>query len=398
MRLTTKAIENLRPGPARREIPDPHMPGLYLIQQPSGSRSWAVRYRLTGRTRKHTIGSWPVIDLATARQLAAKALRAVAEGKDPGHAKSEARAAAPDTVERVVAEFLERHVRRNCRPRTIAERERQFRNHVLPRWRNRPVAAISRRDAVKLLDEIVDVGPVAANRLCTTLGAFFRWCAARDIIAVSPMMGMRAPSVERPRDRVLTANELAAVWRASDKIGFPFGDVVKLLLLTGARRGEVAGMQWSEIDLERGLWTLPAARAKNAREHVVPLSDSALEILAAVPRVYAPCVFTSGVGTVAYTDGKRAIDALLPPDMPRWTLHDIRRSVVTHMAEIGVQPHVIEAVLNHVSGHKAGVAGIYNRAVYAAEKAAALARWAVHIEQITGEPATVVPLKARARR
>jgi integrase len=379
MKFTAKLVQNLRPGTARREIPDAHMPGLYLILQPSGSRSWAVRYRFNGKTRKHTIGRWPAVDLATARQLAAKALRSVAEQKDPGHAKAEARAAPPDTVGRVVGEFLDRHVRRNCRPRTIAERERQFRNHVLPRWRDRPIGTITRRDAVKLLDEIVDVGPVAANRLCTTLGAFFRWCVARDIVAINPMIGVRPPSVERPRDRVLTANELAAVWRAADRIGFPFGDVVKLLILTGQRRAEVAGMQWSELDLERAQWTLPAARVKNAREHVVPLSDSALEILATVPRVYAPRIFTSGVGTVAYTDGKRAIDALLPPDMPRWTLHDLRRSAVTHMAEIGVQPHVIEAVINHVSGHKAGVAGIYNRSTYAVERRAALSRWADHV-------------------
>jgi integrase len=379
MKLTTKTIENLRPGTARLEIPDALMPGLYLVLQPSGARSWAVRYRYAGRTRKHTVGAWPAIDLATARRLAAKALRAVAEGKDPGHTKSETRAAAPDTVGRVVEEFLERHVRRNCRPRTIAERERQFRNHVLPRWRGRLVSDIGKRDVVKLLDEVMDAGPVAANRLRTTLATFFAWCLARDIIQATPMTGVRAPAVEHTRARVLTDDELVLVWRAAEQIGFPFGNVVRLLILTGQRRSEVAGMQWSELDLEQALWTLPGARVKNARQHTVPLSDPAIAILEAVPRIYTPCVFTSGKGTVAYTDGKQAIDALLPPDLPHWTLHDVRRTTVTRMADIGVQPHVIEAVINHVSGHKAGTGGIYNRSTYAIERRAALSRWADYV-------------------
>jgi integrase len=396
MKLTTKLIENLRPGPVRREIPDAHMPGLYLVLQPTGARAWAVRYRAAGRTRKHTIGSWPAIELATARRLAAAAMRSVAEGRDPGHAKVEARERATGAINSVINEFLDRHVRRNCRPRTIAERERQFRNHVVPQWRGRVIDTITRRDVVRLLDEVMDAGPVAANRLRSTLTTFFGWCVARDIVTASPMIGVRSPAVERSRDRVLSDGELAMIWRAADRIGFPVGPVVKLLILSGQRRSEVAGMQWAELDLERAVWTIPATRVKNRREHVVPLAPAAMEIIKAVPRVYSPGVFTGGgKGVIDFAGGKRAIDAMLPASTPRWTLHDLRRTCVTRMVDIGVQPHVVEAVINHVSGHKGGVAGIYNRSTYAPEKAMALARWAAHVEQIISGDAVIVPLARR---
>src|SRR5262249_52752960 len=158
------------------------LPGLYLIQQPSGAKGWAVRYRHQGVTRKHTLGSYPAIDLKAARTLASKALRAVAEGRDPGREKVLARTAKADSVERVVEEFFERHVRRSNRPRTAQETERLLRQHVLPRWRGRMVHEITRRDVLDILDRVVDGGaPIAANRVLAAVRKFFNWAIARDI-------------------------------------------------------------------------------------------------------------------------------------------------------------------------------------------------------------------------
>jgi integrase len=265
--LTARTIETVRPGRQRREIPDKHMPGLYLVLQPSGAKSWAVRYRHAGTPRKHTIGSYPAIDLKSAREFASKALRAVAEGRDPGREKAQERAA-PDTVEAVAAQFIERHCKRANRPSTAQATERQVRLYVLPRWRGRLARDITRRDVLDVLDRVVDSGkPIAANRVLAAVRKMFAWAVSRDIIAASPCAGVKPPAAECSRDHVLTDSELRKVWQAADKVGGPFGALVQLLILTGQRRDEVAGMKWPEIDLEARLWTLLPERVKNNEKH-----------------------------------------------------------------------------------------------------------------------------------
>jgi integrase len=380
MRLTVRSVETLRPGTVRREIPDGHMPGLYLIVQPSGARSWAVRYRHHGQSRKHTLGSYPAIDLKAARALAGKALRAVAEGHDPGREKFLARTAKADSVDHVVEEFLERHVRRSNRPRTAQGTERLLRQHVLPHWRGRLVHEITRRDVLKILDHVVDGGaPIAANRTLAAVRKFFNWCVARDILAASPCAGVKPPSAERARDRVLSDDELRLVWAAADKIGGTFGPLVKLLALTGQRRDEVARMRWDELNLDTRLWTLPPARTKNNQPHEVPLSKAALTVLQNVPRIAgSPFVLTANGGASpvsGYSKGKHRLDALLPGDMPPWRLHDLRRTAASGMARLGINLPVIEKVLNHASGSFAGIVGVYQKHSFAGEKAAALSAW-----------------------
>ena len=178
------------------------MPGLYLVVQPSGAKGWAVRYRYAGTPRKHTLGAYPAIDLKTARDLASKALRAVAEGRDPGREKIQQRAVKPDTVETVARQFLERHCKRANRPRTARETQRLLDLHVLPRWRSRLMREITRRDVLDLLDRVVDGGkPIAANRTFSAVRKMFNWAVARDIIAASPCAGVKPPTAERSRDR-----------------------------------------------------------------------------------------------------------------------------------------------------------------------------------------------------
>jgi len=400
-RLTVRSVEAAKPGPVRQEIPDNFLPGLYLIVQPSGAKGWAVRYRHQGASRKHTLGSYPAIDLKAARALASKALCAVAEGRDPGREKILARAAKADSVDRIVEEFLERHVRRSNRPRTVEGTERLLRRHVLPRWRGRMVHEITRRDVLDVLDRIVDGGaPIAANRVFAAVRKFFNWCVARDIIAASPCAGVKPPTVERARDRVLSDDELKLVWQAADKVGYPFGPLVQLLTLTGQRRDEVARLRWEEIDFDKRLWTLPRERTKADRPHEVPLSDGVLDVLQAVPRVAgSPFVLATNNGASpvsGYSSGKHRLDALLPADMLPWRLHDLRRTCASGLARLGINLPVIEKVLNHISGSFAGIVGVYQRHNFADEKRQALEAWGRHLDMlITGKPAKVLSLRRR---
>jgi integrase len=401
VRLTVKTVEAMRSSAERREIPDTHMPGLYLVLQPSGAKSWAVRYRHQGISRKHTIGAYPALGLKDARELGSKALRAVAEGRDPGREKAEARSARIDSVDRVAEEFLERHVRRSNRIRTQEETERLFRLHILPRWRGRMIRDVSRRDVIEMVDRVVDGGsPVAANRALTVTKTFFNWCVARDILTASPAQGVKPPTVEKSRDRVLDDAELKLVWEAAGQVGYPFGTMTRLLIATGQRRDEVAKMRWEEIDLERRLWTLPRERVKADRPHEVPLSAIALEVLKAVPRLAgSPYVLTTNgaAPSSGFAKNKRKLDGLLPAGMPAWRLHDARRSVASGMAQLGVPVHVTEAVLNHRSGTISGVAAVYNRYDYRVEKAQALETWGRHVQGlISGKHAKVVRLGKRS--
>jgi integrase len=383
-RLTIRSVEAMKPRPVRQEIPDSFLPGLYLIQQPSGAKGWAVRYRHQGVPRKLTLGSYPALGLKDARELGAKALRAVAEGRDPGREKILARAAKADSVDRIVEEFLERHVRRSNRPRTAQGTERLLRQHVLPRWRGRMVHEITRRDVLKILDHVVDGGaPIAANRTFAAVRKFFNWCVARDILAASPCAGVKPPTSERARDRVLSDDELRLVWTAADKLGGTFGPLVKLLALTGQRRDEVARMRWDELDLDTRLWTLPRARTKNNQPHEVPLSKAALTVLQNVPRIAgSPFVLAANGGASpvsGYSKGKHRIDALLPADLPPWRLHDLRRTCASGLARLRINLPVIEKVLNHTSGSFAGIVGVYQKHSFADEKRHALEAWGRHI-------------------
>ena len=404
--LTIKALENLKPAGRRREVSDGGMPGLYFVIQPSGKQSWAYRYRFNGRPRKWTIGPCPAIDLKTARELAREALRKVAAGADPCTEKKAAKAAALvptglDLIETVTSRFIAQHAKRQLKPATAAEIERLLGREIVGPWRGRRLSQITRADIHDLLDGIVARGsPVTANRTLAWLRRMCAWAIERGLIEVSPCAGIRAPSAETSRDRVLSDDELKAVWLAADGLGAPYNAFVKLLILTGARRSEVAGMTWSEIDTASRVWTLPAARAKNATEYQIPLSDSAVQILQALPRIAdSDLVFTlSGrVPIRGFHNIKTRIDALMRAGAP-WTLHDLRRSFASGCARLGIAIHIVEAALNHKSGSIRGIAAVYNRYDYCTEKCTAMTAWARHVETIvSGETAANVVELATAR-
>lgn len=417
---TDLKVKNLRPGATRREFPDGRIGGLYFVLQPSGARSWAVRYRTGGKPAKFTIGAYPAIDLATARRLAQKALGEVAEGQDPAANKQAAKAAAReskrdqnDLVERVVEQFIERHAK--PKTRDWRETERMLKNKVVKAWRGRRLSQIGRADVHALLDDIIDAGaPIAANRTFAQLRKMCGWAVERGILNQNPCQGMRAPSVEKARDRVLSDDEIRLVWRAFEQVGWPFGPMAKILLLTGARRNEVAEIPWDEIDLDKRLWTLPETRSKTRHAHEIPLSDAAIDVLKSVPRfddARIDFVFTTTGRTPisGFSRAKSLIDAaiveIMRADDPEsvtslepWTLHDLRRTVATNLQRLGIKLEVTESVLGHISGSRAGVVGIYQRHDFADEKRAALDAWSRKLDQIvTGKSVDNIVELTKAR-
>ena len=410
--LTVRAIDTLAKPATRREVPDGLVNGLYLVLQPSGAKSWAVRYRAAdGRPRKYTIpGTYPAIDLKSARELAQSVLVEVAKGGDPAAAKKAARSGAKapadrDLVECVVDQFIERYAKANQKAETAAENRRLLVREVVGPWRGRRLGEVTRADVHELLDAVVDRGsPVAANRILAALRRMCNWAVERGIIAASPCDKVKPPTAEKSRDRVLSDDELRRLWAATDAIGWPSGPLVRLLLLTGQRRDEVGRMRWREVDLDAALWTIPKERAKNGQAHAVPLSAPALAILRALPRIdggkgSTDYVFTtSGKTPVSgYSNAKDALDRRMGEDTPAWVLHDLRRTAATGMARLGVALPGIEKILNHTSGSFGGVVGVYQRHDYAAEKRHALDAWGGFVERLVDEPGgNVVALAARA--
>jgi integrase len=427
-RLTAKTVENIKPSAARREVPDGEIRGMYLCVQPTGAKSYVLRYRYAGKPRKLTIGP-AEMGLGEARKLAASARVAIATGRDPAHDKTAGRTAAKeavreagrakrDSVEAVVAEFIEKHVRRANKPSTAKEYERLLEKEIVAPWRGRRLSDISRRDVNRLLDDIVERGaPIGANRILAILRKLCKWAVSREIIEHSPCEGVLARSTETPRDRVLDDRELRLVWQAADTLGWPFNAVVKLLVLTGARRSEVAGMAWAEVDLDRKLWSLPASRTKNKRPHALPLPTTAIDILKSLPRIEnrGGFVFPAGftrqatrgpVSVSGFSAPKRRLDRAIAKlaeaegsaPLAQFGFHDLRRSCASGMAKLGVDLHVIERCLNHASGTFGGIVGVYQKHRFEDGMRRAMDAWAAHIERlVTGAEASNVVELATAR-
>lgn len=396
----------------RRETPDHKVTGLYKITQPSGKQSWAFRYRFQRKNRKLTLGPFPLLDLAAARARAIRAATAVLDGRDPAAEKVAARRAsaeAPpsDEVEHVVKQFISYYCKRHLRPRTAQEVERLLTKEIVPVWQGRSLAQIGRPDVNELLDRIVERGaPAVANSTLSWTHRLCAWSAKQGILATNPCAGIEPPAPTRERDRLLPDSELAAIWKAAEGLERPYEALIKLLILTGARRQEIANMRWSELNFEDraegggrpqgGVWVLPKERSKNNHALVLPLPAAAVDILArlrasesTLPRV-GPGDFvltTTGRNPIsAFSVTKKQLDARLPTDMEPWVIHDLRRAFASGCARLGVGVHVVEAVLNHRSGTIKGIARVYNRYSYEVEKRHALELWARHIATIvTGE-------------
>lgn len=394
-KLTQLAVDRMRPDPAKRiEVSDDLLPQLRLVIQPSGARSWAVRTRINGRTAKLTLGDARALNLAKARTAARAKLTEIVEGRDPRAEKRRAKA----TTLGGVAELYLRDRAGELRPKTQAERERHLRRDWAP-LHHRPLGSITRRDIAERLVELKDAhGPIAANRSRSTLHQVYAWALARDLVEANPVAATQRPTRrETTRDRVLSLQELRKLWAVTES-GSDYDAIVRLLMLSGQRREEVAGMRWGELDLACGRWLIPGERSKNRRPHVVVLSRQMVDIIEVRPGENGrELVFGSGDGGFSgWSRSRRRLDRTCQLAAP-WTLHDLRRSFVTHLAEIGIAPAVIEAVVNHMSGIKSGVAGVYNRAEHLPERARVMQLWADHLLSAIDSDEKVVAFGASAR-
>jgi integrase len=381
---------------------DDDLPGFGARLRVDGKPSWVVQYKAGGATRRMKIGLLAELDAGQARDAAAAVLAKVRLGGDPQADKRQERALNAEKLGGAIEIYLAARERTRGeagnRDRTLDELKRYLQDPHGVYWRplhKLPVTVVSRRDIARQRAIIeVNSGRVAAKQAKSSITAFFSWAVQQGLLESSPAIGIedtRTPS----RDRVLSDAELADVWRAC--ADDDYGKVARLLLLTGCRREEIGALQWSEIDLDNDTITLPASRTKNNRAHIIPLSGAAREIIQAIcPRAGTAHLF-GRTGFTNWHQGKRKLDRRIAEGrgeaLAPWRLHDLRRSAATGMAELGVQPHVVEAALNHVSGAKAGVAGTYNRASYDREKRTALALWSDHILAFAERrPSTVTPL------
>jgi integrase len=378
---------------------DDDLKGFGLRLRAGGKRTWLIQYRIGKKQRRLRLGTVATLDADKARQAAKERLAAVELGHDPQADKAKARARAAVTLGSLVDRFLAFK-----QPVLRANSYRASRLYLQIHWRplhGLPMHEVSRRDVASRLVEIVTAnGPVAASRARAALSSLFSWAVREGLCESNVVAATNEPAQPKSRDRVLTDGELAEIWAACRDDDH--GRIVKLALLTGARREEVGAMTWSELDLESGTLSIPGERTKNHRPHLIPLVAFALAVIEPVPRrdgndhLFGKTANGfNGWAAAKYKLDARILEARrkaaekagkpldeVKPMMP-WRLHDLRRTAATSMADqLGIQPHIIEAVLNHFSGHKSGVAGIYNKAGYSAEKRQALALWADHIRSV----------------
>lgn len=382
-RTVTASSPKLLSGKNEAIYFDDDVAGFGLRLRSAGSRTWIYQYWMGDRSRRMTLGKWPKLSASKARELVDSLAAKVALGQDPAEEKFESRVRR-ETFGEIAALFLVRQSKR-LKPRSLVEVERHLNVHAKS-LHSISVAKLDRRAVSELLTEISTTsGPVASNRVRATISAMLNWAMKAGMAEANPAAFTNKES-ESSRSRVLSANELREIWAALPS--GDYGTILKLLILTGLRRAEIGGLRWSEIDLKHGAITLPPDRVKNGRQHIIPMSKPVRSLIAAIPRKEGrDFVFGYGSGGFAgWGMCKDRLDASLSsPDA--WTVHDLRRTVATTMAEIGIAPHIVEAVLNHASGHKGGIAGVYNRASYDKEKREALTLWGDHVLKIVGEGA-----------
>lgn len=389
-RLTDRTVDAAKPNPDKRiEIADELIPAFRLVIQPSGRKSWAVRYLYKRKQKKLTLGSYPTLNLADARYAARDALMEVSKGTDPAETKRRAKLEVADDnrdmIRVVFEDFFTRHVSKN---KSAKETRRIWEKEMLPKWGDMKIQDITKRDVIELLDGIVDRGsPIMANRAMASIRKLFNWAVSRDVLQFSPVQGVTPPGTEHSRKRFLNDDEIRWLWKAAEELRAPFGQFYQMLLLTGQRLSEVAAMTDSELN--NGIWTIPASRTKNGNEQAIPLSGSAVDVLASVPRISGSEGYyftTTGRTPISgFTSMKKRMVEQMhvvarrdQPDIviPHWTPHDLRRTVASGMGRLGISLQVAEKCLNHISGSLGGIAGVYNRYDYADEMEAAFEVWA----------------------
>jgi integrase len=387
MKLTAKSIAGLSLG-ERSDIihfdDDLAGFGYRLRRSPSGkvNASWIVQYRRGGASRRVLLGAGNVISADQARTAAKTILAKVQLGEDPQQAKSDRRSRDQLSVRAMVDEFLEQR-RPRLRPKTYNELVRYLTGPYLRQLHGMAVDSVTRKDVASALVRMQrQHTPIVMGLARTALSSFFVWCLQMGLCEANPVLGTPQPERVKSRERVLSDEELAAIWNAA--INQDYARIIRLLILTGCRRQECGGMTWGELDFARGVWVIPSDRTKNHRNHTLPLLPMMLDIIETVPHRAGRAHLFGDRAKVGFGDwgrSKTALDRLCPLEKP-WVIHDIRRSVATGMINRGVTPFVVEAVLNHFSGHRAGIAGVYNKSSYEREIRSALVLWHDHMRTL----------------
>jgi len=400
VKFTVKTTAGVKlEGKPERIVFDDDIKGFGLRVREGGSQTWIYQYRIGSKQRRMVLGSATSVPLTVARENAGRLEARVKLGGDPAMDKETARRNADETFGVLVDRYLAAR-QSKWRPNTGREVRRHLTKYAKSLHRF-PIAAVSQLNISNLLDTLAkESGDATSNRVRANLSTFFSWAIKKGIdLPKGNVASYTEKQKENSRARVLSDGEFKTIWGACHDDAFRA--ILKLLLLTGQRKSEIGFLRWDEVRDEQIL--LPGARTKNKRDHAVPLSDAAKEILErfhADGRTHVFCRYDTGFG--GWNTAKLELDARIAKagkSLEHWTLHDLRRTAATRMADLGVQPHIVEAVLNHVSGHKADVAGIYNRATYDKEKREALNLWADHVmAKVEGRAANVLPLKRASCR
>jgi integrase len=403
MKLTSKAVAALMlPSGKDDHIEwDDDLPGFGYRLRKSGDkigRSWVAQYRHAGQTRRMTLGSASVLSSEQARGEAKRILAQAALRQDPASERKRKAASDRFTFTALAEQYLAAK-KPDVRDRTFTEMQRYLQSSAyFGPLHNVPIDSIMRRDiAARVLAIKPKHGQVAAARARTAVSAMYTWAMENGLAETNPTIGTEKPKAPPSRDRVLSDQELVAIWKATGE-ETDFNRIVRLLIATGQRRSEVGGMCWSEIDIERGIWIIPSGRAKNNREHQVPLGSLALNIIKTVPHVVdRDLLFGARTdrGFTSWAEHTRALRARLGDQVKPFVLHDARRTAATRLCDIGIEPHHVETLLNHQSGHKRGVAGVYNKSKYAVAVQNAVAVWDRHLKSVIEgrEQRNVIPIR-----
>jgi integrase len=414
-KFTQDAVARFQPQEKEVTYWDLMLPGFGVRVSPKGRKTWIVVYRVKdGRQRMETLGTIATVPkVEAARNLARASMIKARAGTDPIDERREAAAAdaAKPTVNYIADGYLARLMERR-RASTVFHTRRIIDLRVRPKWGDRYASEITRAQVRAVVEEVMakplrkKVGRPTAEA-STTLGIIermFGYAVAEDLMTENPAKGIANPHILTARDRVLSDDEIKLFWSACEQLGWPYGPLFKLLLVTGQRRQEVASMRWSELDLDKRLWSLPKERTKNNKAHDIPLSDAAVEIVEGLCNL-GPLVFPaprSGHSVQHYSDARQRLDAIMGREcdpIPHWVLHDLRRTAATGLQRLGIRLEVTEACLNHVSGSRSGIVGVYQRHNWADEKRAALEAWGRFIEALVKPElarANVVDMRASA--
>jgi integrase len=395
-KLTERAVARLKPpASGKLDVWDQTLPAFGIQLRATGRRAWIIAVRRPGKstTSRIKIGDPATMPLADARARAQELMRDPSALEDRKTVETDLDSLTADSpISAVIAGFILRDQKPRNRSWKCSE---QILRHDLVDWYQRPLRSITKADVLKVLDRVLDRGkPRAANLLLAHIKRMFNWTIERGLIDVSPAVQVKPPSPRSERDRVLTDLELYEIWHGCDRLGWPFGPLVQLLMLTAQREGEVATMRWAALDLEAATWALSASQTKAGRAHLVPLSTKAVQIFKALPRLGEYVFPANRTGNARPVSGfskvKVRLDKICGVD--GWVFHDLRRTAATAMARLQVPPHVTEKVLNHRSAETAGPVGkIYQRYNYFEERREALELWAQTLMRIAG--ANVVRLQ-----